>query len=119
MSFLEKLLEGVSVEWKPLGEVTFWDKRFQGVNPLLQPTVLNFKHVSAAKLKSLKKSNGNVKLLSTGNFDGYTTKDLAENNINFGEVITIPTGGTANLKYYNGEFVDSGNLLGSSRDINL
>lgn len=111
LNFIDKLLEGAEVEWKTLGEVTFWDKRFQGVNPSLQPTVLSFKHISAEKLKSLKTQNGDIKLLSTGNFDGFTTEIMAENDINIGEVITIPTGGTANLKYYSGKFVDSGNLL--------
>ena len=119
MSYLDTLLQGVDVEWKTLGEVTFWDKRFQGVDSTLQKTVLKFKHISAEKLKRLKVPNGTIKLLSTGNFDGFTTVDLAKDEINIGEVITIPTGGTANLKYYNGNFIDSGNLLGSSSNLNL
>ena len=56
MSYLDLLLVGADLEWKTLGEVTFWDKRFQGVKPSLQLTVLKFKHVSAEKLKSLKKN---------------------------------------------------------------
>jgi len=119
MSYLDTLLQGVDVEWKTLGEVTFWDKRFQGVDSTLQKTVLKFKHISAEKLKRLKVPNGTIKLLSTGNFDGFTTVDLVKDEINIGEVITIPTGGTANLKYYNGNFIDSGNLLGSSSNLNL
>ncbi|HRS68498.1 MAG TPA: hypothetical protein P5564_07810, partial [Paludibacteraceae bacterium] len=77
MSYLDTLLQGVDVEWKTLGEVTFWDKRFQGVDSTLQKTVLKFKHISAEKLKRLKVPNGTIKLLSTGNFDGFTTVDLA------------------------------------------
>jgi type I restriction enzyme S subunit len=114
--FLQKLLEGKKVEWRTLGEVTYWDKRFNGVDKNIQPTVLNFKHVSAEILKSIKIKNGNIKLLSTGNFEGYTTEEIAIDNINEGEVITIPTGGTANIKYYKGKFVDSGNLLGTARN---
>jgi type I restriction enzyme S subunit len=102
-----------------LGEVTFWDKRFQGVPALLQSKILKFKHVSSEKLKSLKSDSGNIKLLSTGNFEGFTTENLGGNYINDSEVIAIPTGGTANLKYYNGKFIDSGNLLGISADFKL
>jgi type I restriction enzyme S subunit len=116
---IKKLLEGVEVEWKTLGEATFWDKKFQGVNKALQPKILSFKHVSSKKLKSLNIPNGNIKLLSTGKFNGYTIIKLADEYLNKGEVITIPTGGSANLKYYNGKFVDSGNLLACSRDISL
>ncbi len=67
-TFLEKLLQGAPVEWKTLGEVTLWDKRFQGVEG--QEKVLSFVHVSAAKLKSLAVENGDITLLSTGNFEG-------------------------------------------------
>jgi type I restriction enzyme S subunit len=118
MNYIEKLLQGKEVQWKKLGEVTNWDKRFHGVDTQLQKFVINFEHVSAAKLKSLKVNNGNIKLLSTGNFEGYTTEELGGNYINYGEVITIPTGGTANLKYYHGMFIDSGNLLGCSSNKN-
>ena len=53
------------------------------------------------------------------------TKKFGDNiifkNLNFeineGEVITIPTGGAPNLKYYKGKFVDSGNILLSAREI--
>lgn len=116
-TFLEKLLQGAPVEWKTLGEVTLWDKRFQGVEG--QEKVLSFVHVSAAKLKSLAVENGDITLLSTGNFEGFTNREIAEEFINSAEVITIPTGGTANIKYHNGLFVDSGNLLASSTDSDL
>ncbi|MDY6091316.1 MAG: restriction endonuclease subunit S [Bdellovibrionota bacterium] len=73
-------------------------------------------HISAGKLKSIKVNNGDIKLLSTGKFDGFTSKDLIANQINKGEVITLPSGGSANIKYYNGEFIDSGNILASTYD---
>lgn len=114
--FLQKLFAGQKVEWKKLGEVTYWDKRFNGVDKDTHPKVLKFNHVSAEILKSLKIEGGDIKLLSTGNFDGYTVDLDAGDNINEGEVITIPTGGTANIKYYKGKFVDSGNLLGAGRE---
>ncbi len=102
------------VEFKALGEVTIWDKKFKEVEK--QAKKIKFKHISAAALKSLKRENGTIKLLSTGNFDGFTTQDLAKDLINEDEVISLPSGGVANIKYYNGKFVDSGNLLAVSAD---
>lgn len=104
------------VEFKHLWEVTAWDKNFKGIEKEKQIKILSFKHVSASKLKTLDSSEGDIKLLSTGKFDGWTNKILAEDNVNDGEVITIPSGGSANIKYYHGRFVDSGNLLASSID---
>jgi len=119
MNKIEKLIEELcpqGVAFKEMWEVTIWDKRFNGVSKEKQARVLSFKHISAKHLKDLEASNGEIKLLATGQFDGWTTKELAGNNLNNGEVITIPSGGSANLKYYKGEFVDSGNILGSSLD---
>ena len=110
-NFLEKLLDGERVEWKRLGEVTCWDKRFQGVELSLQPKTISFKHVLASKLKEININSGEVKLLSTGKFTGFTSKELAGSNLNFGEVVTIPSGGSADIKYYSGYFVDSCSIL--------
>lgn len=119
MSKIDELLkqycpQGVII--KELWEVTTWDKKFNGVDKSKQPKVVAYKHVSSAILKSLKKENGTVKLLSTGKFDGYTTEIEAGSNLNCGEVITIPSGGSANIKYYDGKFVDSGNILAEALD---
>ena len=66
-----------------------------------------------------KNDNGTIKLLSTGNFDGVALREDAIDYINNDEVFTIPSGGSANIKYYNGEFVDSGNIIGTSLDNKL
>ena len=119
MNRIEKLIAELcpnGVEWKKLGEVTIWDRRFIGVNKNMQKNVLSFKHISANDLKKLETTGGNIKLLSTGKFDGWTTEKLAEGYINEGEIISIPSGGSANIKYYNGKFVDSGNILAKSFD---
>ena len=100
--------------YKKLGEVLIFDKRFNGIPKAEQPKITKFTHVSAEVLKSLQTDNGEVKLLSTGLFSASTTVDLAGDYINEGEVVTIPTGGVANIKYYKGKFVDSGNILGVS-----
>ena len=103
--------------YKELGEITIWDKKFNSVGNKYTNKVISTKHVSAEKLKSLE-NTGDIKLLSTGLFDGYT--DCADTSIiNDLEVITIPSGGTANIKYYNGKFIDSGNLLAVSSNPKL
>ena len=122
MNRIEKLIAELcpeGVEWKKLGEVTIWDRRFSGVGNNMQKNVISFKHISANDLKKLETTGGNIKLLSTGKFDGWTTEKLAEGYINEGEIISIPSGGSANIKYYNGKFVDSGNILATSFDSNI
>lgn len=101
---------------KRLGDILIFDKRFNGIPRERQMTIAHFNHVSAEELKSLKLESGDVRLISTGLFDGYTTEEKAGLNLNRGEIITIPTGGVANIKYYNGAFVDSGNLIGVAGD---
>lgn len=101
---------------KKLWELTYWDKRFNGVDKSKQKKILPFKHVSAEKLKSICVRGGTIKLLATGKFDGYTTKDLAQDDVNCGEVLTLPSGGTAAIKYFNGTFVDSGNIIAQTSD---
>lgn len=104
------------VEFKPLYELTFWDKKFAAVDKAWQPKTLKFTHILAKDLQNLIVPNGDIKLLSTGKFDDYTDIKTAQNLINEGEVIAIPSGGEANLKYYKGKFVDSGNILATARD---
>ena len=103
-------------EIRKLGDILIFDKRFNGIPKEQQGKIAHFHHVSAEELKSLKVDDGDVKLISTGQFDGYTTVELAGGNLNRGEIITLPTGGVANIKYYTGLFVDSGNLIGIARD---
>jgi hypothetical protein len=43
--------------------------------------------------------NGNIKLISSGAFEGFTTEKIAKNFINNDEVIAFPSGGTASIKY--------------------
>lgn len=105
------------VVYLPLWQATIWDKRFNSVDRSKQAKTIKYPHVSASDLKQLS-DRGDVKLLSTGKYEGWTSDELAGSNLSQGEVITIPSGGSANLKYWNGKFVDSGNLLGASMDVN-
>lgn len=98
---------------KELWEVTSWDKSFNDVDKSKQPVKCSFKHVSAETLKNLK-SEGAVTLLSTGQFQGTTSVEKANDYLNKGEVIALPSGGEAGVKYCNGLFVDSGNILATA-----
>ena len=108
-----------SWEYKKFGELVLFDKRFKGIPRDEQKKIVSFKHVSAETLKGMSVDEGRVKLLSTGLFYGFTTEEIAGDNLNEGEVVTIPTGGNANLKYYKGKFVDSGNILCVAKDDNI
>ena len=102
--------------YKNFGDIVIFDKRFNGIPKDRQNNVVSFKHVTAETLKDMLIDYGNVKLLATGLFSGYTSKEIAGENINTGEVITIPSGGNANIKFYKGDFVDSGNILCIAKD---
>ena len=122
MKYLEKLLEGVEVEWKALWEVTIWDKRFNAVDRKKQPKVDNYQYLLAADLFELEQHNGDVYLLSTGERTGWTTKELATTYLKEGEIISIPWGKSRPvkdvLKYYKGFFVTADNRITTSNDTN-
>ena len=107
------------VEYLELYKVVKWNKKFSGVNNDWQNEIFTTKsNISAQELKSLLFEDGNIKLLSTGNFDGYTSSTVYDGSVDDYEIITIPSGGTANIKYYNGKFINSGNILGTTIDKN-
>ena len=111
----QKLL--YQVEYKKLWELVNFDKKFNNVEKYKQDEILHFVHISAKKLKEYKlNSNGNVKILSTGNYEGFIDYIENDSNINFGEIISIPSGGSPILKYYKGYFIDSLNILFSSKN---
>lgn len=121
-SKIEKLIQKLcpdGVEYKPLWALTTWDKKFNGVQMGKQPHTVTFSHVDAKTLKAICSNSGDIKLLSTGNFDGFTNEDMGRRYINCGEVIAIPSGGMANIKYWSGLFIDSGNILAISSNISL
>lgn len=107
-----------TVEWKKLWEVTTWDKKFNGVEKHMQPKTISYPYVLANYFKEIEAKNGNVRLLSTGDYIGWTTEELAGNNLCNGEIVAIPWGGYANIKYYNGKFVTADNRIATSSDKN-
>lgn len=123
VNFLEKLLAGVTVEWKALWEVTVWDKKFNAVARNKQPKTINYTYFLAVDLFKLEKEGGNVFLLSTGEKTGWTTEELAGANLREGEVVAIPWGKSRPLsevlKYYKGKFVTADNRIATSSNTKI
>ena len=53
------------VEYVPLWSVTIWDKRFNSVDRIKQPTAITYPYLLAADLFAMQQENGDVFLLST------------------------------------------------------
>ena len=111
------------VEWKKMWELTAWDKKFQGVEKSMQSKIIPYTYLLAKDLFALAVPNGNIKLLSTGVQEGWTTEELAGDYLSEGEVVTIPWGkspGAQNpVKYYKGKFVTGDNRIATSLDTNV
>jgi type I restriction enzyme, S subunit len=103
------------VEFKYVWEVTAWDKKFNAVDNRKQAKTYKYTYLLASALRKLAVEKGEVKLLSTGGeVYGYTTDELARDNISEGEIIAIPWGGKATVQYYSGKFVTADNRIATS-----
>ena len=125
MSRLDELIAEYcpdGVKYVPLWSVTIWDKRFNAVDRVKQPKVYSYPYLLAADLFALQTEGGNVFLLSTGEQTGWTTEELAGENLREGEVVTMPWGKsravTDCIKYYKGKFVTADNRIMTSNDTN-
>ena len=123
MSKLDELIRELcpdGVESVPLWSVTIWDKKFSSVDRKKQPKIINYSYLLASDLFALQVDGGDVFLLSTGEQTGWTTKELASENLREGEVVTIPWGKsrpvTDCIKYYKGKFVTADNRIMTSND---
>ena len=105
-------------EQRQLWELTFWDKKFNEVDSSKQQKTIKYPYVLADSLNNLEEPNGDVLLLSTGSYIGYTTKEKAGSNLCYGEIVAIPWGGVANIKYCNGFFVTADNRIATSSNKN-
>ncbi|QJG66491.1 hypothetical protein HGG64_02135 [Mycoplasma phocoeninasale] len=97
-----------------LYEICNIDRRLSGWKHNDQNRIINYVHVSAAIVNNIKNcGKGDIALSTTGPIFKFASEDYLESNdfINNGEVIFIPSGGVANIKYYNGQFIDAGNIL--------
>ena len=121
MSKLDELIQELcpnGVESVPLWSVTTWDKKFNAVDRKKQPKVINYSYLLATDLFALQTDGGDVFLLSTGEQTGWTTEELAGDNLKEGEVVTLPWGKsravTDCIKYYKGKFVTADNRIATS-----
>lgn len=103
----------------PLWKVTAWDKKFKGVEKNHQDKIIKYNYLLASEMIQLKADEGNVYLLSTGNFEGWTTEEKAGKHLSEGEVVAIPWGGSPAVKYYKGKFVTSDNRIATSIDTKI
>lgn len=104
------------VEFRPLWELTTWDKKFNAVDRRKQPRVAKYTYLLAGDLKPLIVEHGDVKLLTTNTSDLWTTAELAGNLVSEAEVLAIPWGGNPNVQYYKGKFVTADNRIAVSND---
>ena len=88
-----------SWEQRKLWQLTIWDKKFNGVESYKQVKVIKYPYVLADVFSQIEDMSGTVRLLSTGSYIGYTTKEKAGNKLCYGEIVAIPWGGAANIKY--------------------
>ena len=123
MSKLKELIDRLcpdGVPFKPLWEVTIWDKKFNGVDRHKQPKVKSYPYLLAKDMKALEREDGDVTLLSTGEYVGHTTEELAGDYLCEGEIVTIPWGGTVKgMKYFKGKFVTADNRIATSSDTSI
>lgn len=120
--YLYKLIsDSKKITKNKLYELTIWDKKFNAVENYMQPNVKKYPTLLAVDLFNLERKNGNVFLLSTGGQRGWTTEEVAGDNISEGEVVTIPWGKSRPvqevMKYYCGKFVTGDNRIATSNDI--
>ena len=106
-------------EQRELWEYTIWDKNFNEVEKIKQPKTIKYPYLLADEFKRIEDSTGDVQLLSTGQYIGFTSKEKAGKYLCNGEVVTIPWGGVPNIKYFKGFFVTTDNRIATSSDIRI
>ena len=108
------------VEYRPLWELTTWDKKFNAVDNSKQPKVLKYYYYLANDLKPLVKDDGNIKILTTNESELFTTEDLVKpGTIAEQEIVAIPWGGNPVVQYYKGKFVTADNRIAISNDTSI
>ena len=105
--------------YKYIWEVTAWDKKFKEVDKKKQKKVISYTYVLAGEFPNLACEDGDILLLSTGNYVGYTTEEKAKGLVSEGEVVTMPWGGGPTIKYFKGRFVTADNRIATSLDTSI
>ncbi|UUD35481.1 restriction endonuclease subunit S [Mycoplasmopsis caviae] len=103
-----------------LWQIATFDKKFKDVEDYKQPETLKIHHLLASKMKKFEEKNGDVLLLSTGNYISYTKSEKVKEYLVDDEIISIQGGGscntTCNIKYYKGKFITADNRIFKSKD---
>ena len=108
------------VKYRPLWELTTWDKKFNAVDNSKQPKVLKYYYYLANDLKPLVKEDGDIKILTTNESELFTTEDdVKPDTITDQEVVAIPWGGNPIIQYYKGKFVTADNRIAISNDTSI
>lgn len=90
LSYLEKLLDGVEVEWKPLGKVL---ERTKGTK------------ITAGQMKELHKDGAPIKIFAGGKTIAFVNfDDIPEKNINREPSIIVKSRGIIEFEYYDKPF---------------
>ena len=80
----------------------------------------SYKQVPASLIEELKCDSEEIALLPSSNDYGlFTSYELGNKYVCEGEVITIGRARYANIKYWNGKFISSNNIIIQSKDKNL
>ena len=122
MTKLEELINELcpdGVEYKPIWELTIWDKKFNTVPKEKQNKVNKHFYYLAADLRALEVKNGNVKILTTSSTDLWTTEELTGDNMSDGEIVCIPWGGNPIVQYYRGKYITADNRIATSADTSV
>ena len=122
MTKLEQLIQEKcpnGVEYKPLWQLTAWDKKFNSVDKSKQAKVIKYNYFLAADLKKYEKETGNVKILTTSETDLWADEYDVKNVLSVGEIVCIPWGGNPIVQYYNGKFITGDNRIATSLDTNI
>lgn len=106
-------------ELRSLWELTAWDKKFNEVDRNKQSEIKSYKYLLANQIAEIEDSSGEVSILATGNYEGFTTKEKAGEYLSWGEIVAIPWGGTANIKYTKGFFVTADNRIATSINLDV
>ncbi|MNO65373.1 putative type-1 restriction enzyme specificity protein [compost metagenome] len=89
-NFMDKLLDGVEVEWKPLGEALV---RTKGTN------------ITAGQMKELHKINAKLKIFAGGKTIAFVDfEDIPKKNINREPSIIVKSRGVIEFEYYDKPF---------------
>ncbi|BAH70118.1 hypothetical protein MBIO_0853 [Mycoplasmopsis fermentans PG18] len=110
---LTKIFNFKQYKLKKLWEITFWDKNFQEVEKFKQSKTSNFKYLFYKEIENYNDPKGDVKIITTGKEENLKINSKNyKKDIYSGEVLLIPGGGEANIKYHKGKFVTGDNRIG-------